>query len=301
MIKKDKLYIDMRVRRLLLPLFILITYHVWGQESKVFESLSIKSGILNKELAYAIYLPEGYESSQRMYPVLYLLHGAGQNQTSWIQGGDMQRIVDKAIEEGKADPMIIVMPDAERTYYMNTRDKDYQYEDFFFDELMPYIEKTYRCRPGKKYRSIAGLSMGGFGALLYALHRPELFNASAALSAAIRTDEEIINMVEEDYLNRYGKMMGQLKTGESRITDFWNQNSIIFLVKQLNEDQKNLVHFYIDIGDDDFLYKGNDLLHTTMRDLNIPHEYRVSNGSHNWDYFRSGLPEILTFVSESSR
>lgn len=291
----------MRTSRLLLLLFALLTQFIWGQESKVFENLTVKSSILKTEKAYAVYLPEGYESSLRMYPVLYLLHGAGGNHTSWIQGGDMQRIVDKAVENGEADPMIIVMPDAERTYFMNTKDREYQFEDFFFNELMPYIEKTYRCRPSKRYRSIAGLSMGGFGALLYALHRPELFNASAALSAAIRTDEEVIDMAEEDYLKRYGKMMGKLKNGESRITDFWNQNSIIFLVKQLKEDQKNLVHFYIDIGDDDFLYKGNDLLHTTMRDLNIPHEYRVRNGSHNWDYWRSGLPEVLKFVSESFR
>ncbi len=252
-------------------------------------------------MTYAVYLPKGYESSQRMYPVLYLLHGAGGNQRSWIQGGDMQRIVDKTIEEGKADPMIIVMPDAELTYFMNTKDKEYQFEDFFFNELMPYVEKTYRCRSGKRYRSIAGLSMGGFGALLYALHHPELFNASAALSAAVRTDEEVIDMPEEDYLKRYRKMMGELKNSESRITDFWNQNSIIFLVKQLKEDQKKLVHFYIDIGDDDFLYRGNSLLHTTMRDLNIPHEYRVRNGSHSWEYWRSALPDVLTFVSERNR
>jgi len=291
----------MRANRLLLPLIVLLSQLAWGQESKVFESLTIKSSILKKEKAYAVYLPEGYESSQRMYPILYLLHGAGGNQSSWIQGGDMQRIVDKTIEDGKAEPMIIVMPDAELTYFMNTSDKEYQFEDFFFNELMPYVEKTYRCRPGKRYRSIAGLSMGGFGALLYALHHPEMFNASAALSAAIRTDEEVIAMPEEDYLKRYGKMMGQLKNGESRITDFWNQNSIIFLVNKMKEDQKKLVHYYIDIGDDDFLYKGNDLLHTTMRDLGIPHEYRVRDGSHDWEYWRSGLPEVLTFVSESFR
>lgn len=291
----------MRAIRLLLPLFVVLTQLVWGQESKVFDSLTINSSILKKEMTYAVYLPKGYESSQRMYPVLYLLHGAGGNQRSWIQGGDMQRIVDKAIEEGKADPMIIVMPDAELTYFMNTKDKEYQFEDFFFNELMPYVEKTYRCRSGKRYRSIAGLSMGGFGALLYALHHPELFNASAALSAAVRTDEEVIDMPEEDYLKRYRKMMGELKNSESRITDFWNQNSIIFLVKQLKEDQKKLVHFYIDIGDDDFLYRGNSLLHTTMRDLNIPHEYRVRNGSHSWEYWRSALPDVLTFVSERNR
>lgn len=286
--------------RLLIPLLMSFTQFSWGQGSIVYDSLTMKSSILNKEKAYAIYLPEGYESSQRRYAVLYLLHGNGGNQSSWIQVGNMQRIADKAIEEGKADPMIIVMPDGERTYFMNTVDGKYQFEDFFVEEFIPYIEKTYRCRSEKRFRSIAGLSMGGFGALLYAFHYPELFNASAALSAAVRTDEEVIEMPNDAYLTRYGKMIGELQ-GESRITNFWNQNSILFLATQLKEDQKKSVRFFIDIGDDDFLYKGNSTLHMTMRDLNIPHEYRVRNGAHTWEYWRSGLPDILTFVSESIR
>ena len=279
----------------------LISNAVLAQESKVFDSLNFRSSILNKEKAFALYLPKGYESSQRRYPVLYLLHGGTGNQNDWIQKGELQRIADKAIEEGKSAPMIIVMPDAEMTYYMNNVGGKYQFEDFFIQELIPYIEKEYRCRTGKQYRAISGLSMGGYGSLLYAIHHPELFSVCAAMSPGIRTDEQINDMPHKDYLRRYGSGMGELKEGEPRITDFWKQNSILYLVKQMKEEQKKLVRFYIDIGDDDFLYEANSLLHISMRDLNIPHEYRVRNGSHDWEYWRSGLPDVLTFVSESFR
>ncbi len=274
---------------------------LYGQESKVFDSLSFKSAILKKEKKYAIYLPKGYETSQRSYPVLYLLHGGGGNQSNWIQNGEVQRIADKAIDEGIAASMIIIMPDAEMTYYMNNVNGNFPFEDFFIQELIPYIEKNYRCRSGKRYRSIAGLSMGGFGALLYSIHHPEIFSACAALSAAVWTDEQINEMPQTEYWRRFGSAMGQVKEGEKRITDFWNQNNILFLVKQIREEQKKSVRFYLDIGDDDFLYKGNSLLHISMRELNIPHEYRVRNGAHTWEYWRNALPDVLVFASESFR
>jgi len=278
-----------------------ISYVVLAQESQVIDSLTFKSNILKKEKAFALYLPKGYESSQRKYPVLYLLHGGTGNQNDWIQKGELQRIADKAIEEGKAAPMIIVMPDAEMSYYMNNASGKYQFEYFFMQELIPYIEKKYRCRTEKRYRAISGLSMGGYGSLLYAIHHPELFSACAAMSPGIRTDEQIVEMPHKEYLRRFRSAMGELKEGEPRITEFWNQNSILFLVKQMNEEQKKMVRIYIDIGDDDFLYKANSLLHVSMRDLNIPHEFRVRNGSHDWEYWRSGLPDVLAFVSESFR
>lgn len=275
-----------------------------GQDSRVFDSLTFHSNILKKVKTFALYLPKGYESSERRYPVLYLLHGGGDHPSrhrSWIQGVEMQRTTDKAIDEGTATPMIIVMPDAEMTYYMNNVSGKYQFEDFFIKELIPYIEKHYRCLPEKKYRAIGGLSMGGYGSLLYSIHHPELFGACAVMSAAIRTDEQIIEMPHKEYLRRYGSAMGNVKEGDSRITDFWNQNSVLILVQQMKEEQRKSVRFYMDIGDDDFLYKGNSLLHILMRDLNIPHEFRIRDGTHNSEFWRSGLPGVLAFVSEGFR
>jgi len=272
---------------------------LFAQESKVFDSLSFESKILNKQKTYAIYLPPGYETSGRKYPVLYLLHGGGGNQRNWIVEGNVRQTADKAIHDGEAVAMIIVMPDAENTFYMNNASGKYQFEDFFMKELIPYIEKTYRCLAEKKYRAIAGLSRGGFGALLYAIHYPQIFSSCAALSAGVRTDAEINAMPLKDFNDRYRMVFGDLKDGDKRITDFYNQNSILYLVERMPEAQKKEVRFYLDCGDDDFLYKGNSLLHIAMRDLNIPHQFRVRDGEHNWAYWRTGLPAVLQFVSES--
>lgn len=121
---------------------------VFAQTGKVFDNLSMKSEILNMERNYAVYLPPDYETSQRSYPVLYLLHGGGDDQTGWVQFGEVLRITDKAIKNGKATAMIIVMPDANtgQRGYSNDLSGKWLYEDFFFDEFMPYVEKEYRIK-----------------------------------------------------------------------------------------------------------------------------------------------------------
>ena len=115
---------------------------VLSQDSRVFDNLKVNSKILNQERSYAVYLPADYDSSERSYPVLYLLHGLGDDQTGWIKLGDVQRITDESINSGISTPMIIVMPDANTgvTGYINYPDRDWFYEDFFFEELIPHVE-----------------------------------------------------------------------------------------------------------------------------------------------------------------
>ena len=148
-----------------------------GQTGKVLDNLSLQSKILKMERKFAIYLPPDYESSQRSYPVLYLLHGSGDDQTGWVQFGEVLNITDEAIKSGTATPMVIVMPDANtgKRGYNNDVKNEWRYEDFFFQELMPCIEKTYRVKTDKRYRAISGLSMGGEGTFVYALHHPNYF------------------------------------------------------------------------------------------------------------------------------
>ncbi len=281
-----------------------------AQESRVVEGLTIKSQTLKKEMKYSVYLPGGYDTSQRRYPVLYLLHGGGGDHSDWIQLGNMQSIVDASINTsgraGQADPMIVVMPDAEMTFYLNHLRGEYQYEDYFIKELIPHVEKTYRTRAEKRFRSIAGLSMGGFGSLLYSLHHPELFQTCYAMSAAVRTDEEVNKLTLPEFQRRYKAALGESKEGDPRSNkefwDFWRKNSILDLMKNLPDKQKHAVRFYLDCGDDDgALYTGNSLLHVLMRDRAIPHEYRVRDGGHTWEYWRTGLPEALRFISVGMR
>src|SRR5512133_790387 len=133
-------------KALSLIISFIITSVMLAQTGKVSDNLSLPSKLLKMDRKYAIYLPPDYESSSRSYPVLYLLHGSGDDQTGWVQFGEVLHIADKAINEGIATPMIIVMPDGNtgRRGYFNSAKGDWLYEDFFFQEFMPYIEKTYR-------------------------------------------------------------------------------------------------------------------------------------------------------------
>ena len=262
-------------------------------QSKVSDNLSLPSKILNMERKYAIYLPPDYESSTRSYPVLYLLHGGGDDQTGWVQFGEVMNITDKAIAEGKATPMIIVMPDANTTRrgYSNNATGTWLYEDFFFKELMPFVEKKYRIKADKRFRAIAGLSMGGDGSFTYALHHPELFSSACPLSAGtgpLTMDIAKTNVRRADST-----------ATDAQIETFYKRQSVLELVNNTPDSLKKAVRWYMDCGDDDFLYEGNSLVHIAMRKKEIPHEFRIRNGGHTWTYWRQALPEVLEFVSQA--
>lgn len=260
---------------------------------KVSDNLTVNSKILKMDRKYAIYLPADYETSERSYPVLYLLHGSGDDQTGWVQFGEVKNIADKAIQEGKSTAMIIVMPDADtgQRGYFNSPKGDWNYEDFFFQELMPHIEKTYRVKTNKRYRAVAGLSMGGGGTLMYALHHPELFAAACPLSASVGP----INM--EEAAKRWEKQYEGISKED--LANYYSNHSALELVNNLTDSQKKAVRWYIDCGDDDFLYEGNSLLHIAMKKKEVPHEFRIREGAHTWTYWREALPTVLEFVSQS--
>lgn len=273
---------------------ITITSIMLAQTGKVSDNMSLPSKILKMDRKYAVYLPPCYETSQRSYPVLYLLHGAGDDQTGWVQFGEVQHIADKAINSGMATPMIIVMPDANtgKRGYVNDVKGEWLYEDFFFQEFIPFIEKTYRAKPDKHYRAIAGLSMGGEGTFIYALHHPELFSAACPLSAA--TGPRSI-----DYLKNYRLWQGVEGITDATKEQYFRRYSVLSLIENMPDDQKKAVRWYIDCGDDDFLYEGNSLAHIAMRKNEIPHEFRIRDGVHNWDYWRTSLPKVLEFITVS--
>ncbi len=277
-----------------LLLFMLVSPAVFAQSGKVFDNLSMKSEILNMDRKFAIYLPPGYETSERSYPVLYLLHGSGDDQTGWVQFGEILHIADKAIHEGHATPMIVVMPDADtgQRGYTNAPGGNWNYEDFFFKELMPYVEKTYRIKPEKRYRAVAGLSMGGGGSFYYALHHPELFSSACPLSAST-------GPLNKEEVQRYMQRRSMSDATEEQMNNWYRKYSVLEMVKNMPEDDLKSVRWFMDIGDDDFLFEGNSLVHIELRKRNIPHEYRVRDGAHNWTYWRDSLPVVLHFVSEA--
>jgi S-formylglutathione hydrolase FrmB len=185
------------------------------------------------------------------------------------------------------------MPDADtgQRGYFNSPKGDWNYEDFFFQEFMPYIEKTYHIRADKRYRAISGLSMGGGGTFMYALHHPELFSSACPLSAYCGP------LTIEELARPWEKQLDGLTDEQKQ--KYFVQHSALELIKAMPDDQKKAVRWYIDCGDDDFLYEGNSLVHIAMRKKEIPHEFRIRNGAHNWTYWREALPEVLDFVSQA--
>ena len=246
----------------------------FAQQGKVYETRTVKSKILGMERSYSIYLPAGYDEGDGSYPVLYLLHGLGDNHTGWVQFGQVQYIADKAIAEGKSAPMIIVMPDADTVHkgYFNLLDGTYNYEDFFFQELIPHIEKTYS------------------GALFYALHYPEMFVAVAPLSAVggawtfdqMKNQSDLSKVSEEKKAEVFGQMDIQ---------------TILEKSPKEKLDRIKWIRWYISCGDDDFLSVTNCLLHNTLLQHQVGHEFRMKDGSHSWTYWRMELPEVMRFVS----
>jgi S-formylglutathione hydrolase FrmB len=287
----------MRMKKLCY-LLLLVTTTTFAQQGLVKESLKVKSAALGKDVEYNIYLPADYDKSNRQYPVLYLLHGYGDDETGWTQFGEAQIIADKL--QGEVAPMIIVMPDAGVSWYINSYDGKVKYEDFFIKEFIPYIDANYRTRPTKQYRAVAGLSMGGYGTLIMATKHPELFSSAAPLSSGVFTDEEIVNGDPNMWNNVMGNLYGKKDlTGKDRLTEHYNKNSILKIIETANADELKKVRFYIDCGDKDFLIKGNMALHAALIDKKIPHEFRVREGVHNWTYWRTALPEVLKFISVS--
>jgi S-formylglutathione hydrolase FrmB len=274
---------------------------VAAPQARLLESLRFNSSLMNQAVRYSIYLPPDYYVSNRRYPVVYLLHGYGDNETSWVQFGEADRIVDDQIKAGELPPMIIVMPNGGATWYINDYQSKVRYEDMFMQELIPHIDSSFRTRTQREYRAISGLSMGGFGSLALAMHRPELFGSCAALSASARTDEMFAAIPQERYDSVFGPVFSGPVKGDDRLTVTWKRNSPITLAKSAPEGDLSRVRWYIDCGDDDALSAGNALLHIALVNRNIPHEYRVRNGEHNWTYWRTGLPDALKFIAESFR
>lgn len=253
----------------------------------------VRSELLKAEKVYSVYLPEGYETSGKNYPVLYLLHGAWGSHRAWIEEGNVQWMADRLVREGFSSEMIIVMPDAsgqrpdfagKNMGYFNV--PEWPYEDFFFQEFIPYLEKTYRIRADKEHRAIAGLSMGGGGAVAYAQRHPEMFGTVCSLSGLLG------NFEGDDWMTVYPGMEDFARTTVAA-------NPVDFLRNATpgQLDALRTIRWYADCGDDDSLYLGNVNFYLLMREKNIPLQFRMRDGGHTWKYWKSALPAVLQYVS----
>src|SRR5271154_6804606 len=261
------------------------------------ECRSAPSKILGHPVAYCVILPSDYDADKSSsYPVVYFLHGLGGNEQLLLNSGGMNMIQDLR-DQKRIGEFLIVAPDAGRSFYINSRDGKVRYEDFFIREFLPYIESHYRIRAEKKSRGITGVSMGGYGALRFALRYPDLFVAVSAHSPALI--EKLPNIkVSNDQAAAVAAVLGKA-FGSPVDAAFWERESPFTIVK--NELRPAGLQIYFDCGaEDEFGFnKGNEQFHQLLTTHGIPHEFHLYPGGHDWEYFAEHLPASFEFQSHA--
>ena len=255
---------------------------------------SIESKVLSATVKYNVYLPDGFRKSDVNYPVVYLLHGFTDDYEAWVKKGQMQQVADELMESGEASKMIIVMPnaggpDVMKTWngYMNM--PGWNYEDFFFTELMPEVEKKYRGISDKGHRAVMGLSMGGGGSTMYAQRHTDMFSSCYAMSAWLESDggkRQKDGVDDKVYL----------------VSQAMKEHSALKFVENADEEtltKLRTVKWFFDCGDDDFLLDLSVKIHQLMRNKRVKDELRVRNGGHTWEYWHTALRTALPFVSRN--
>lgn len=221
-----------------------------------------------------IYLPPGYEESRQKYPVFYLLHGTGGDETVWLEQGHAAQVFDNLIANGQAEPMIVVMPNGhtdtpaapgmgpdnnEQPTFAHKQWMEGTFETSFND-IINWVDSHFRTRPVKRYRAIAGLSMGGYHSLYISVNQPEDFAYVGLFSAAI----------------------GRMDKGKSKIYDDLESK----LITQFKQHPRL---YWMGIGKDDFLYKDNAEFRQLLDKNRLRYTYHESGAGHEWANWRDYL------------
>lgn len=252
---------------------------------------SIESRILNTSVTYNAYLPDGFETGDKVYPVIYLLHGLYGTYEDWQKNTGMNVIANELIQSGEACEAVIIMPNAGggdihniHNGYFNV--EGWAYEDFFFEELIPTLEKKYRCIGDKAHRAIMGLSMGGGGSTVYCQRHPDMFSSCYAMSAWLDTKFS----EEMPYDAFYLTVQSVRNASPFDFIDNADAETIAAL---------KTVKWFFDCGDDDGLVYLSVDLHRKYNEHGIANELRVHNGAHTWEYWHNCLRDALPFASRN--
>ena len=264
---------------------------------------ALNSRMLKQVVHYCVYLPAGYDAGPtqhpaRRYPVLYFLHGLGDNERTLFNSGGWT-LLDDLRNQHKMGDFLIVAPEGRRSFYIDSADGSVLYNDFFLKEFLPQIERTYRVLPGRAARAISGISMGGYGALRFAFAHPELFSAVSAQSAALITESPL----ELDRASQAGApLAGVLGVvfGNPINVPHWNENSPFLLAKK-NATALRKLSIYFNCGQDDNygFEKGAAALHDELHEEGVGHEYHSYPGDHSLTYFLSHFSEVMEFHSRA--
>jgi S-formylglutathione hydrolase FrmB len=273
----------------LVPL-LLVQGHAQGR----IDCNALQSHILGESVHYCVMLPPDYDGataghSPRRYPVLYFLHGLGDNEQSLFKGGGWDLIQDLR-QKGQVSDFLIVTPEGRRSFYINSADGRVRYSDFFIREFIPYIDSHYAIRRERSARAISGFSMGGYGALRFAFAHPELFSSVSAQSAAL-----IAEPPQQAESGGLGTVFGSPVDARH-----WDENSPFVLAKRNRTSiRASGLSIYFNCGSkDDFGFdQGAEKFHRQLQSEGIPHEYHLYPGNHSGEYFMAHLGEVLKFHS----
>jgi S-formylglutathione hydrolase FrmB len=256
---------------------------------------SVDSHILKRPVRYCAQVPGSYDRKDASgqlprFPVLYYLHGLGDNEQSFSRSGGWTLIEDLR-EHGKIGDFLIVAPEGRSSFYINSADGRERYNDFFLREFLPFIEKKYRVAHGRENRAVTGISMGGYGALRFAFAYPELFSAVSAQSAALILDSP------ED-LNATG-MLGDVFGSPIDMAHWRAYDPFALARKNRAEIAKMAIYFNCGQSDEYGFDKGAAALDKQLTREKIPHEYHPYPGGHNMNYFLGHLAEVIEFHSHA--
>jgi S-formylglutathione hydrolase FrmB len=261
----------------------------------------LQSHILNESVHYCVMLPPDYEAptaghSPRRYPVLYFLHGLGDNEQTLFKGGGWALIQDLRLKKQISD-FLVVTPDGKRSFYINSADGRVRYSDFFIREFIPYIESHYSIRRQRSARAISGVSMGGYGALRFAIAFPELFSSVSAQSAALISESP--RQTTAPMSTPLSGLLGGV-FGDPIDLRHWNENNpFVLATRNRAQIRASALSIYFNCGrDDEFGFdKGAAEFHRQLQAEGVPHEYHLYPGNHGAEYFLAHLGEVLQFHS----
>ena len=261
------------------------------------ECSSMPSAILHGPVPYCVLLPPSYDADKaRRYPVLYFLHGIGENEQVLLDSGAWDLIQD-LWDQKRLGEFVIAAPAGDRTFFINSENGKVRYQDFLMREFLPYIEKRYRIEPGRRSRGVAGISMGGYGALHLALLYPESFGAVSANSPALIAKLPQFTPTPSE-TNILAMMLGSA-FGVPFNRSFWERNNPFTIVRE--RPRPTGLKIYVDCGTEDSygFNVGAQAFHQLLDSRHIPNEFHLYPGGHDWTYFAQHFPASLEFQSDA--
>ncbi len=286
------------MRKLLSILFLvsaLLAFAASAHAASRVDCSQLQSKVLGRAVPYCVMLPPSYDSQKtRRYPVLYYLHGLGDNEQSLINGGGWN-IYEDQLAQKKIGEFLIVTPNGFGSFYINSRNGRMKYEDFFLREFMPAIETKYRIESGRAAHGIMGVSMGGYGALHYAFRYPQKFISVSAHMAALRdTLPQNIDSVPE------GALLGNI-FGKPIDIPYYQANNPLALARKAPLASLKSMKIYFDCGDQD-AYRfdvGATQLDKILKARGIPHEFHIYPGGHDLMYVLQHFAASLQWHSRA--